>query len=86
MISAQRSADQLMGETHEPDRAFHYLLQLLLRGLCFHLPHARNRSDAPRISTSSPTKSGWPPHYFLNVPMPLERVRRGVEERFEAPE
>src|SRR5712692_3696796 len=75
--------DQLMGQTREPDRVFQYapfnfaaswilLLSCLSRESVLtlstdlaHLP------DEIRLSA---------PHYFLNVPTLLERVRRGVED------
>src|SRR5262249_21785355 len=75
--------DQLMGPTAEPDRVFHWapfsfaaswilLLSCLSRDSVLtlstdlgHLP------DEIRLAA---------PHYFLNVPTLLERVRRGVED------
>src|SRR6266850_75739 len=75
--------DQLMGETHEPDRVFHYLpfnfaaswivlLTYLTRESVLTLSTDLNRlTDEIRLAS---------PHYFLNVPTLLERVRRGVEE------
>src|SRR6266436_4759529 len=75
--------DQLMGETHEPDRVFHYLpfnfaaswivlLTYLTRETVLTLSTDLNRlTDEIRLAS---------PHYFLNVPTLLERVRRGVEE------
>jgi len=75
--------DQLMGETHEPDRVFHYLpfnfaaswivlLTYLTRESVLALSTDLNRlADEIRLAS---------PHYFLNVPTLLERVRRGVEE------
>ncbi len=75
--------DQLMGETHEPDRVFHYLpfnfaaswivlLTYLTRESVLTLSTDLNRlADEIRLAS---------PHYFLNVPTLLERVRRGVEE------
>src|SRR6266404_4417793 len=75
--------DQLMGETHEPDRVFHYLpfnfaaswivlLTYLTRESVLTLSTDLNKL-AEEIRLASP-------HYFLNVPTLLERVRRGVEE------
>ena len=75
--------DQLMGETHEPDRVFHYLpfnfaaswivlLTYLTRETVLTLSTDLNKL-AEEIRLASP-------HYFLNVPTLLERVRRGVEE------
>jgi long-chain acyl-CoA synthetase len=75
--------DQLMGATHEPDRIFHYLpfnfaastillLSCLMRESILTLSTDLNKL-ADEIHLASP-------HYFLNVPTLLERVRRGVEE------
>lgn len=75
--------NQLMGETHEPDRLFHYLpfnfaaswivlLSYLSRESVLALSTDLNRlADEIRMAS---------PHYFLNVPTLLERVRRGVED------
>jgi len=75
--------DQLMGATHEPDRVFHYLplnfaastillLSCLSRESVLTLSTDLNKlADEIRLSS---------PHYFLNVPTLLERVRRGVED------
>ena len=75
--------DQLMGATHEPDRVFHYLpfnfaastillLSCLTRESVLTLSTDLNKlADEIRLAS---------PHYFLNVPTLLERVRRGVEE------
>jgi long-chain acyl-CoA synthetase len=77
--------DQLMGEAHEPDRVFHYLpfnfaaswivlLTYLTRESVLTLSTDLNKlADEIRLAS---------PHYFLNVPTLLERVRRGVEEAF----
>jgi long-chain acyl-CoA synthetase len=75
--------DQLMGQTREPDRVFHYapfsfaaswilLLSCLSRESVLTMSTDLSRlPDEIRLSA---------PHYFLNVPTLLERVRRGVEE------
>ena len=75
--------DQLMGQTREPDRVFHYapfnfaaswilLLSCLSRESVLTLSTDLTRlPDEIRLSA---------PHYFLNVPTLLERVRRGVED------
>src|SRR3989454_10743439 len=75
--------DQLMGATHDPDRVFHYLplnfaastillLSCLSRESVLTLSTDLNKlADEIRLAS---------PHYFLNVPTLLERVRRGVEE------
>ncbi len=72
-----------MGETHEPDRVFHYLpfnfaaswivlLSYLSRESVLALSTDLNQlADEIRLAS---------PHYFLNVPTLLERVRRGVED------
>jgi len=75
--------DQLMGKTNEPDRVFHYLpfnfaastillLSCLMRESVLTLSTDLNKlADEIRLAA---------PHYFLNVPTLLERVKRGVEE------
>lgn len=75
--------DQLMADTKEPDRVFHYapfnfaaswilLLSCLSRQSVLTMSADLNRlPDEIRISA---------PHYFLNVPTLLERVRRGVND------
>src|SRR5579859_7714280 len=74
---------QLMGQTREPDRVFHYapfnfaaswilLLSCLSRESILTLSTDLTKlPDEIRLSA---------PHYFLNVPTLLERVRRGVED------
>jgi len=74
---------QLMGPMREPDRVFHYLplnfaaswiilLSSLSRESILTLSTDLNRlADEIRLAS---------PHYFLNVPTLLERIRRGVEE------
>src|SRR6266478_208686 len=75
--------DQLMGQTREPDRVFHYapfnfaaswilLLSCLSRESILTLSTDLTKlPDEIRLSA---------PHYFLNVPTLLERVRRGAED------
>ena len=75
--------DQLMGQTREPDRVFQYapfnfaaswilLLSSLSRESVLTLStDLAKLPDEIRLSA---------PHYFLNVPTLLERVRRGVED------
>jgi long-chain acyl-CoA synthetase len=75
--------NQLMGQTREPDRVFHYapfnfaaswilLLSCLSRESVLTLSTDLTKlADEIRLSA---------PHYFLNVPTLLERVRRGVED------
>lgn len=74
---------QLMGHTREPDRVFHYapfnfaaswilLLSCLSRESILTLSTDLTKlADEIRLSA---------PHYFLNVPTLLERVRRGAED------
>ncbi|HEY2548810.1 MAG TPA: AMP-binding protein [Candidatus Acidoferrum sp.] len=84
MLSCTRERlDLLMGTTHEPDRVFHYgpfsfaaswitLLTCLSRESVLTLSTDLSKlADEIRLAS---------PHYFLNVPTLLERVRRGVEE------
>ncbi len=75
--------DQLMGASREPDRVVHYLpfnfagswillLTCMSRESVLTLSTDLNRlADEIRLAS---------PHYFLNVPTLLERVRRGVIE------
>src|SRR5580704_8621195 len=75
--------DQLMGETHEPDRVFHYLPFNFAASWIVLLTYLTRESiltlsaDLTRLADEIRLAS---PHYFLNVPTLLERVRRGVEE------
>ena len=77
--------DQLMGATHEPDRVFHYLPFNFAASTILMLSCLRRESvltlstDLNRLAEEIHLAS---PHYFLNVPTLLERVRRGVEEAF----
>jgi long-chain acyl-CoA synthetase len=75
--------DQLMGQTREPDRVFHYA-PFNFAASWILLLSCLSRESVLTLSTDL-TKlpdeirfSG--PHYFLNVPTLLERVRRGVED------
>ncbi len=76
--------DSLMGGRSGQDRIFHYLpfsfcaswiavLSFLLRGslVTLNTELAKIASDMPAVA----------PHYFLNVPQLLERMRRGVDEQ-----
>jgi len=76
--------DELMGGRIGQDRIFHYLplsfcaswiavLSFMLRGslVTFNTDITKIASDMPVVS----------PHYFLNVPQLLERMRRGVNEQ-----
>jgi len=73
-----------MGETHEPDRVFHYLPFNFAASwiVLLHLRYAPKTvltlsTDLNKLADEIRLAS---PHYFLNVPTLLERVRRGVEE------
>ena len=76
--------DQLMGLRSGQDRVFHYLpfsfcaswiavLTFLLRGSVVTL-----NTDLTKISSDMPAAA---PHYFLNVPQLLERMRRAADEQ-----
>ena len=76
--------DSLMGGRSGQDRIFHYLpfsfcaswiavLTFLLRGSLVTL-----NTDLTKIPNDMPAVA---PHYFLNVPQLLERMRRGVDEQ-----
>jgi len=76
--------DQLMGGRSGQDRIFHYLpfsfcaswiavLTFLKRGSLVTL-----NTDLTKIPSDMPAVA---PHYFLNVPQLLERMRRGVDEQ-----
>jgi len=76
--------DQLMGGRTGRDRIFHYLpfsfcaswiavLTFLRRGSLVTL-----NTDLTRIASDMPAVA---PHYFLNVPQLLERMRRAVDEQ-----
>jgi len=76
--------EELMGGRTGQDRIFHYLpfsfcaswiavLTFMLRGSLVIL-----NTDLTRIPNDMPAVA---PHYFLNVPQLLERMRRGVDEQ-----
>jgi long-chain acyl-CoA synthetase len=76
--------DQLMDGRSGADRIYHYLpfsfcaswiaiLSFILRGSLITL-----NTDLTRIPNDLPLVA---PHYFLNVPQLLERMRRGVDEQ-----
>ncbi|HSQ19662.1 MAG TPA: AMP-binding protein, partial [Blastocatellia bacterium] len=78
--------DQLMDGRTGQDRIFHYLplsfcaswialLTFIMRGSLVTL-----NTDLTKIASDMPAVS---PHYFLNVPQLLERMRRGVDEQIE---
>jgi long-chain acyl-CoA synthetase len=75
--------DQLMGDRTGVDRVYHYLpfsfcaswiaiLTFMLRGSLVTLS-----TDLTKIPNDLPVVA---PHYFLNVPQLLERMRRGADE------
>jgi long-chain acyl-CoA synthetase len=80
---ARERFDLLMGETHEPDRVFHYgpfsfAASWILLLTCLSRESVMTVStDLTKLADEIRLAS---PHYFLNVPTLLERVRRGVEE------
>jgi long-chain acyl-CoA synthetase len=76
--------DELMGSRTGQDRIFHYLpfsfcaswiavLTFMLRGSLVTL-----NTDLLKIPNDMPVVA---PHYFLNVPQLLERMRRGVDDQ-----
>jgi long-chain acyl-CoA synthetase len=76
--------DQLMGSRTAGDHVYHYLpfsfcaswiaiLTFMLRGSLITL-----NTDLTKIPNDLPVVA---PHYFLNVPQLLERMRRGVDEQ-----
>ena len=76
--------DLLMGGRSGQDRIFHYLplsfcaswiavLTFLMRGSLVTF-----NTDLTKIPSDMPATA---PHYFLNVPQLLERMRRGVDEQ-----
>lgn len=76
--------DELMGKRTSQDRIFHYLpfnfcaswiavLSFMLRRSLVTL-----NTDLTKIASDMPAVA---PHYFLNVPQLLERMRRGVDEQ-----
>ncbi|HKI12273.1 MAG TPA: AMP-binding protein [Candidatus Acidoferrum sp.] len=73
--------DQLMGATREPDRVFHYL-PFSFAGSWILLLTCISRESALTLSTDLNRLADEirvaSPHYSLNVPTLLERVRRGV--------
>jgi long-chain acyl-CoA synthetase len=84
MLSCTRERlDMLMGATHEPDRVFHYgpfsfAASWILMLTCLSRESVLTLStDLTKLADEIRLAS---PHYFLNVPTLLERVRRGVEE------
>jgi long-chain acyl-CoA synthetase len=81
-----RRLNQLMGATSEPDRVYHYL-PFNFAGSWILLLACLSRSSILSLSTDFGKLSDEirlaSPHYFLNVPTLLERVRKGVEEQLQ---
>jgi long-chain acyl-CoA synthetase len=75
--------DQLMAGVQEPDRIFHYL-PFVFAGSWILLLSSLSRTSTLTLSTDLNKLADEirlaSPHYFMNVPTLLERVRRGVEE------
>jgi len=75
--------DQLMEGQKEPDRIFHYL-PFSFAGSWILLLSSLHRTSTLTLSTDLNKLADEirlsAPHYFMNVPTLLERVRRGVEE------
>ena len=75
--------DQLMGKTAEPDRVFLYAPMNFAASWMLMLS-AFSREAVLTLSTDLTKLADEiriaAPHYFLNVPTLLERVKRGVEE------
>jgi long-chain acyl-CoA synthetase len=75
--------DQLMAGVLEPDRVFHYL-PFSFAGSWILLLSALSRASTLTLSTDLNKLADEiqlaAPHYFMNVPTLLERVRRAVEE------
>ena len=75
--------DQLIGEEREPERVFHYLPFNFTASWIALLTFLSRESvvllsaDLTRLPEEIRLAA---PHYFLNVPTLLERVRRGAEE------
>jgi long-chain acyl-CoA synthetase len=79
--------DRLMGPTTEPDRVFHYL-PFCFAGSWILLLTCLSRNSLLAISTDlnklAEEMSIAAPHYSLNVPVLLERFRKGIEEQIES--
>ncbi len=75
--------DQLMAGIAKPDRVFHYL-PFNFAGSWILLLSCLSRESTLTLSTDLNRLAEeiqlTAPHYFMNVPTLLERVRRGVEE------
>src|SRR6266851_6990565 len=79
--------DELMGPASQPDRVFHYLPFNFAASWIFTLSSLSRRSllslstDLNKLADEIRLAA---PHYFLNVPTFLERVRRGVEDNLRS--
>jgi long-chain acyl-CoA synthetase len=75
--------DQLMGSPAKPDSVFHYL-PFCFAGSWILVLTALSRASVLTLSTDLTKLADElrlaEPHYFLNVPTLLERIRNGVEE------
>ncbi len=78
--------DLLMGPRQEPDRVLHYL-PFCFAGSWILLLTCLSRSSVLTLSTDLTRLADElrlaKPHYFLNVPTLLERIRTGVERELE---
>ncbi|MBI3952022.1 MAG: AMP-binding protein [Acidobacteria bacterium] len=76
--------DLLMGKTQEPDQVFHYL-PFCFAGSWILLLTCLSRKSVLTMSTDLNKLADEMriamPHYFLNVPALLERVRAGIEDQ-----
>ena len=76
--------DLLMGSRQEPDRVFHYL-PLCFAGSWILLLTSLSRSSVLTLSTDLAKLADEmrlaDPHYFLNVPTLLERMRTGARDQ-----
>jgi long-chain acyl-CoA synthetase len=86
LSSTTARLDLLMGPTEAPDQVFHYLPfcfagSWVLLLTCLSRPSVLTLStDLTRLADELRSAK---PHYFLNVPTLLERVRSGVESELE---
>ncbi len=78
--------DLLMGARHDPERVFHYL-PCCFAGSWISLLSYLSRSSVLTLSTDLTKLAdeilAAAPHYFLNVPTVLERVRAGIEAKLK---
>ncbi len=78
--------DVLMGPRQQPDRVFHYL-PLCFAGSWVLLLTCLSRHSVLTLSTDLDRLADElrlaDPHYFLNVPTLLERIRRGIQNQLD---